>query len=860
VSGPARLTPRWNPAGSDPGLDDVPDAASRLTREFQLAWRRGERPTVERFLARSPAADAELAIQLICEEICLRQESGEQVDAGELHARFPHWRAELELLLACGEMFADQAPPVLPQPGDELGEFRLLTELGRGANGRVFLATQPALSDRQVVVKFTSSTAAEHLSLARLQHTGIVPLYLVQHFPARGLRGLCMPYLGGASLDTLLADLKDQPPERRSGRSLVAALDRRQADPSLLLTVPATDAQFLETSGYVEAVCWIGACLADALHYAHQRGLVHLDVKPSNVLLAADRQPMLLDFHLARAPLPAGAPADEWLGGTPGYMSPEQAAALAAIRGGGGVAFPVDARSDVFSLGVLLYEALGGQVTAGADVAPRPPLAERNACVTRGLEDLLGKCLRHEPRDRYPDAAALADDLRRHLADLPLRGVANRSLAERWRKWRRRKPHSLARLALGGALAFAFVGGGPLMIGRQVHDAQRALTEGEDLLERGVFPAAIDRLRAGLDRLRFVPGYVRLKRDLDDRIDVAKWRNFAGDLHRLVEQLRFLDCGPPDAVPAGIDDGCRAIWAARDQIVGQFAHATSGNSALDLSADGVSTDAAFAGQMRTDLLDLAILWSGLRVRRTAEADVAGLRREALRLLAEAEGVLGSDPALDAERASHTAALQGIDAPPIALGAALHSDWEHDALGRRMMHEGRLEAASDEFSRAVEETPQAFWPNFHLGVCRYRLGRHEEALRSFCVCVALAPASAECFYNRGLAYAARDQVMEALGDYGRALQCDSHFAVAALRRAALYTREKQFDEAAADLKRAAADGADPAEVDYRWALVHLARHDQQAAVARLRAALAHAPGHRDAQMLLERLRATQGKVY
>ncbi len=122
---------------------------------------------------------------------------------------------------------------------------------------------------------------------------------------------------------------------------------------------------FLGQASYEQAICWLGACLAEALKYAHERGLVHLDLKPSNVLLTADRQPMLLDFHLAQEALEPGARGIHF-GGTPGYMSPEQAQAIAAIRQHGTVTDTIDGRSDIYSLGLVLYEALGGQFDSDA--------------------------------------------------------------------------------------------------------------------------------------------------------------------------------------------------------------------------------------------------------------------------------------------------------------------------------------------------------------------------------------------------------------------------------------------------------------------------------------------------------------
>src|SRR5262249_48947097 len=150
-------------------------------------------------------------------------------------------------------------------------------------------------ADRPVVLKLCPLLGYEHLALARLQHTNVVPLYSVHDFPDRGLRVLCQPYLGGAALSELLGDLKGIPASRRSGRDLVRALGGRHrqlaADAGGQASVASRELSFLERSSWIEAVCWAGACLADALQHAHERGLLHLDIKPSNALLAGDGQP-----------------------------------------------------------------------------------------------------------------------------------------------------------------------------------------------------------------------------------------------------------------------------------------------------------------------------------------------------------------------------------------------------------------------------------------------------------------------------------------------------------------------------------------------------------------------------------------
>ena len=222
-------------------------------------------------------------------------------------------------------------------------------------------------------MKLTPDDQVEHLSLSRLQHTHIMPLYSEHEFPVRRLRALCMPYLGGETLARVLEEVRRVPAGHRSGQSLLDVLDRAREPSPWPHTVDGPTRQFVARSSYVQTVCWIGACLADALQYAHERGLTHMDVKPSNIMITADCQPMLLDFHLASEPISIGeAPADG-VGGTPGYMSPEQQAMIKAIGSGIPIARAVDARSDLYSLGRVLAEMLMADAPPHGHGEPRKP-------------------------------------------------------------------------------------------------------------------------------------------------------------------------------------------------------------------------------------------------------------------------------------------------------------------------------------------------------------------------------------------------------------------------------------------------------------------------------------------------------
>jgi serine/threonine protein kinase/Flp pilus assembly protein TadD len=845
--------------------------AAALVGEMIQRWRQGERPVAEDFLSWHPEllGHPEAAADLIYEEICLRQEHGLEVPTEQVLGRFPQWRAQLEVLLDCQRLLGPpRAEPRFPETGDALGDFLLVAELGRGAHGRVFLASQRSLGDRPVVLKLAPREAGEHLSLARLQHTHIVPLYFTQDHPERGLRALCMPCFGGATLAGLLAALSGQPAPRRTGKDLLDALDRLQVT-AICESAPAPMGparQYLTGASYVSAVCWLGACLADALHYAHERGLVHLDLKPSNVLIAADGQPMLLDFHLAREPLRPSTPLAHSLGGTPGYMSPEQQAAVSAIQQGRTLAVGVDGRSDVYSLGVLLHEALAGFLPA-----PAPPgrvaraLRQANARVSIGLADVIVRCLAADPRDRYRDMAALADDLRRHLSDLPLVGARNRSLAERWHKWRRRRPHGLARLGMAlavlaatAAVALAAAG----HFAQRIEQARAALHDGEAQLERRQWEGAIRTLQRGASTVSRVPFQGDLADELERRIRLAeqgrvRQERLAGarDLHALADHVRFL-YGTADLtrqLPAGLAERCGELWARRSQIVNRLCWRNDSE----------------APTVRADLLDLAIFCADMQVSQASLAGKKEGRRRALRVLDEAEQLFGPSLVLDEERRVHGArgTSEGSSSQARRAGGGKTSPgchaspgqpeapsaFEHCALGRALLRRGDLDGAAAALHRAVRLRPDGLWPNFYLGCCAFRQERFEEAVTAYSVAIGAAPQAAGCFFNRALAQAALGNDDGALGDYDRAAKLAPTLAAVFLNRGMLHHHAGRRQEALADLRRAEELGASPAVVSFDFALVHLASGDQGAAIERLHRVLRHDPTHSEARKLLDRLR-------
>jgi eukaryotic-like serine/threonine-protein kinase len=815
---------------------------SRQVQAMASAWSRGERISAEQLLASYPGLDDEAAIRLIYEEVCLRRDSGQDIATTEVVNRFPRWKDELEVLLGCDRMLRPfSRVAMFPNVGEDLGPFRLLAELGRGASGKTYLAAEPALGHRLVVLKVITDDQEEHLSLARLWHSHIIPLFSEQSWPERGLRALCMPYLGGASLARVFEGLAHIPPAERRGVHLLDVLDRTRKSEFDSAIADGPYRRYLDQASYVQAVCWIAACLADALQSAHAHGLVHMDVKPSNVLIAADGLTVLLDFHLAHRPIGAGERVIDRLGGTPGWMAPEHRAALEAVARGQAIAEPVDGRADLYALGLLLREALVGPATAqgrGADGRWR----SRNPDVTVGLADIVEKCTAARPADRYQDGAALADDLRRYLSEQPLRGVANRSPVESWRKWRRRRPTALARWTAGLITCAALVA---LLVlasafyGVRVHEIETALEDGRKLRNDGRFPEAIHTLGRGLERGRALPGVDNLKHSLEQQLLIARRGQKAASLHDLAELIRFrygIDL-PSTEEARSLIKSIRAVWNERELL---------------LRPDTQALDARSEQVIRTDMLDLAIAAAELRLGLAPPAEAGAARRDAAQLLELASTWCGPSPRLDRLRQS-MAMVPAPDAAAREHGPVPLSSLDHYDRGRVNLRAGRFRDAALDFQHVLDERPQDFWPNFYQGLCAYRLGQFHDALAAFRTCISLAPNSAECYFNRARVAEALARREEAMRDYSRAMELDPALTSASINRGILAYKNGRNDDAIADFRqaiRAASDSRTMGLIHFNLALAHLARGDHAAALASAQEAAAR--GHDGARVLSDRL--------
>jgi serine/threonine protein kinase/Tfp pilus assembly protein PilF len=440
-------------------------------------WQEGDAVRVEAYLEQEPAlrSDAEGLLDLIYNEIVLREATGDPPRLEEYLRRFPQFADQLRLQFQVHQAL-EGAPEsgIGAPPGEEVSTsssaavveppwlpgYELLGELGRGGMGVVYKARQVELK-RLVALKMILAGAhagpreltrfrKEAEAVARLRHPHIVQIYEIGEKDR-------LPYFSLELVD---------------GPSLDQAAGGRPLPP-------------VEGARVVEE-------LAGAIHYAHQQGIIHRDLKPANVLLESPKSnvqsptskaqrptssvqraksearlwtldfglwtPKITDFGLAKL-LDAGdgRPSTEAFIGTPSYVAPEQAAGRTA---------DVGPATDVYGLGAILYELLTGlppfqgktaldtleQVRTRDPVLPTRVLAN----VPRELESICLKCLDKEPARRYASAHDLAEDLHRFLAGEPVRARPPSPWGRAW-KWTRRRPAAAALLAVLPAAVLALL-------------------------------------------------------------------------------------------------------------------------------------------------------------------------------------------------------------------------------------------------------------------------------------------------------------------------------------------------------------------------------------------------------------------
>lgn len=769
-------TSRWEfPPDKTTAEDETPRSPTparsgkidRLIAEFAAARDAGDSPRVEDFLARLDSWEAGDGVELLYQDYCFAEAAGLKPDPSEYAGRFPQHRDRLERLLRLhsafdstvighwGDHSSREANLVgFPRAGDEIGPYLLTRELGRGGLARVFLARQTNLEDRLVVVKIAARPTAEVRLLAKASHPHIVEVLSHAATADGAFHLICMPFLGGATLATVLAERRALNRRPKTGREFLADLDRA-ADPEFPraeLTRPARE--ILLKLSYPRAIAWIVARLAEALEHAHRQGVSHGDVKPSNVLLAADGQPMLFDFNLA-VDWSGQADIGE-AGGTLAYMAPERLRAIVDPKSATAITSDDRHRADIYSLGLILLEALSGRApvlpkerTRGArafaatlaEARARGDALNRlpNSSVPASLRPILTACLAGDPAERYDRASRLAEDLDRWRVDR----APKHAREPVWRfgppRWIRRQRFALGvgllTIVLGAIMTFFAARGLEGSKRRQALDKLAMLWNGA---EPGVFRFQ----RSGLWRQ-------------DDRADPAEVAQ------RIL--ARYDAAGPID-------------WRTRD-------------------------DVRFLPQPQRDDLEIWMLEQTWRLASAlaARPDSPEDWRRALNALEREYGARPLRPLADL---AQTLRLKlGSPAPKPSDKPNPHAPvWMEEYLRGIAMEADRVKDALEFHRLAVAARPDLFWTHYRFSGTAFRLREFRAAEASLRFCVAARPSNpilhtqlAACLYEL-------DQLDEALRECETAIALNRDLERAYETRVYIWNRLDQRQAGRPDFER------------------------------------------------------------
>ena len=629
--------------------------------------------------------------------------------------------------------------------------------------------------------------------LAQLQHTNIVPIYSIHS--ARSLQVVCMPFFGTTTLQDVSDHLKSQVMLPETGLGLISSLIDNRLEQQSRLTPrsehegvpPSGDAtqndipgesqwpqhppsdetlKYLKGLTYVQAVLWVGSRLASGLAHAHERKILHLDLKPANILLTDEGQPMLLDLNLS-VDLKQGTSLAA-LGGTALYMSPEQLEAFQSKSG------TVDGRSDIYSLGIILFELLtrrrplaitkgrADEIVAGliaSRKAPCPPFDCWNKAVSPAVESMIRHCLEPDPARRYQDAHQLQEDIERHLTNYPLKHAREPSLLERAAKWRRRHPSltSTTTMAIVAVLLLALVCSTSWLA---LRDSRRA--------------------RASLNYLKFHENFEKSQLLLNTAHDGSK------------------------------DHLIRGLGLARSTMI---PYLDEDGDFMPSSPDFEDLPGTEQAALRSELAELILLEVRARVALLEQSEPEAKHRRVYQQgIDRLEQARAIDPQLPAafyhDRARLLSALGREDAAAkdrIRAGQMpLRSARDHYLLGTFLLALHQPDRAEALLSRAVALNPRQFWTWFALGICHSDQGRHSDAAADFSACTILVPQLAWPLPEpRTGAFPGAVGSRKQSAAYDHALELDHEFAEAWVDRGLALLELGHPQQALVDLERAIA---------------------------------------------------------